>query len=110
MSEKLSNCKTPNGVGTRLAEIIPTWAVANSSGCQCKRFECIMNGWGVERCREQRFLISEHLVKQAAHLIPALAHLPKTAHRLMAKALVNRAIANEVDRLERLDESEATEA
>ena len=109
MSEKLSNCETPTGVGTRLAEIIPKWAVANSKGCQCKRFECIMNRWGV-RCREQRFLITEHLIKQAGHLIPALAHLPKTAHRLMAKALVDRAIANEVSRLESLGESDTGEA
>ena len=92
-------CEVEDGVGTRLAEIIPDWAVSVKEGCGCKDYECIMNSWGPEKCRQQTTLIVTHLMTQSAMLIPMFQTLPPVAKKLMAKALVNRAISLEEKRL-----------
>jgi hypothetical protein len=99
MSKEVKPCEVPTGVGSNLATKIPDWAVATKEGCKCRDYECKMNKWGPDTCEEQLGLIVTHLVQQSDRLIPMFKALPKPARKLMAKALVLRAIAEERSKL-----------
>jgi hypothetical protein len=80
-------------VGTALAELIPSWAIASKEGCGCRDFERKMNAWGIAGCEGEHYdEIIEHLMKQTDNLIPLFRKIPETGRRLIAKRLLDQAI------------------
>jgi len=85
--------KPVENVGTALAELIPSWAIAIKEGCGCRDFERKMNAWGIAGCEGEHYdEIIEHLVKQTDKLIPLFRKIPETGRRMIAKRLLDQAI------------------
>lgn len=79
-------------VGTALESLIPEWAVADRSGCDCKSWVRKMDSWGVSGCQANREAIISRLVKQKERLIPLLRGMPDSLARLGAGKLLDKAI------------------
>lgn len=84
--------KGPEAVGTALESLIPEWAVADRSGCDCKSWVRKMDSWGVTGCQANREAIITRLVKQKERLIPLLRGMPDSLARLGAGKLLDKAI------------------
>ena len=81
-----------DGVGTKLASLIPDWATTDTSGCGCKSWIKKMNRWGVSGCEANREEIINHLVKQKKYLIGPLRLVPDAVAKAGATKLLDKAI------------------
>ena len=81
-----------DGVGTKLASLIPDWATTDTSGCGCKSWIKKMNRWGVSGCEANRDAIINHLVKQKKYLTGPLRLVPDAVARVGATKLLDKAM------------------
>jgi len=83
------------GVGTAVKELIGYFGLHPTTGCSCERAAADWDKRGVEWCEQNRELLVETLVNNAA-IHPTLAStmklVPTRVQKFTARLIVNRAI------------------